>query len=66
MKSNNINNNNLIKRPSKTTLKKKKKKKKKEKEGKAHKIEIYAHDKILKQMKLNNLLKKVKIMKKKL
>ena len=65
LKSNNINNNNLIKRPSKTTLKKKKKKKKKEKEGKAHKIEIYAHDKILKQMKLNNLLKKVKIDKKK-
>ena len=24
-------------------------------------IEIYAHDKILKQMKLNNLLKKVKL-----
>ena len=62
-KSNEINNNVKIKNSfsNKINLKKTKKKKKKEKE---EKIEIYAHDKKLKQIKLNNLLKKIKIDKK--
>ena len=62
-KSNEINNNMKIKNSfsNKINLKKTKKKKKKEKE---EKIEIYAHDKKLKQIKLNNLLKKIKMDKK--
>ena len=62
-----VNNNNLNKNTNITKVKKKKKKKKKakEKEGKTHKIEIYAHDKLLKQMKLKNLVKEIKINKRK-
>ena len=62
-KSNEINKNEKIKNSNsnKTHLKKKKKKKKKGKHDKNEKIEIYAHDKKLRQIKLNNLLKKIKI-----
>ena len=42
-------------------LKRKKNKKKKGKHEKNEKIEIYAHDKKLRQIKLNNLLKIIKI-----
>ena len=58
-----VNNNAKIKNPfpNKISLKKRKKKKKKEKLEKNEKIEIYAQDKKLKQIKLNNLLKNVKI-----
>ena len=66
IKSNEINNNNnnfKIKNSfsHKISLKKKKKKKKKEKNEKNEKIEIYAQDKKYKQIKLNNLLKKIRI-----
>ena len=62
-KSNEINKNEKIKNSNsnKTHLKRKKKKKKKGKHEKNEKIEIYAHDKKLRQIKLNNLLKKIKI-----
>ena len=62
-KSNEINKNEKIKNSNsnKTHLKRKKKKKKKGKHDKNEKIEIYAHDKKLRQIKLNNLLKKIKI-----
>ena len=62
MKSSEPNNNKIKKSISnKKGLKKKKKKKKKEKEEKSDKIEIYAHDKKKKHIKLNNSLKKIKI-----
>ena len=65
IKSNEINNKAKKKNSfsNKISLKKNKKKKKKDKEKKT-KIEIYAQDKKLKQIKLNNLLKKIKINKK--
>ena len=57
--SNDINNNKIkINNLNKIGIKKKKKKKKKNKE---EKIEIFAQDKKLKQIKLNNLIKKIKI-----
>ena len=58
-----IDNNLKIKHSTsnKIGLKKKKKKKKKEKEEKNGKIEIFAHDKKTKHIKLNNLLKNIKI-----
>ena len=61
-KSSDINNIKIKKANSnKKGLKKKKKKKKKDKESKGEKIEIVAHDKKTKQIKLNNLLKKISI-----
>ena len=62
LKSGEMNTNtNKIKISNKKGLKKKKKKKKKDKEEKSDKIEIYAHDKKKKHIKLNNSLKKIRL-----
>ena len=61
MKSSEINGNTNKIISKKKGLKKKKKKKKRDKEEKSDKIEIYAHDKKKKHIKLNNSLKKIRL-----